>query len=69
MNTATATATREHFLSRFNSAAEAIEFENHVQQIGREFLPPAAIAVRQGEEPTSDYWRFLIEQHEQMQGA
>lgn len=41
-----------------------IEFENQVLSAGRHFLPPCAVAVLDGGEPSDEYWQFLAEQFE-----
>jgi hypothetical protein len=57
--------TRQNYLDRFESTGAAIEYENSTLQSGREFLPPVAIAVADGAEPTAEYWQWLIEQVDQ----
>jgi hypothetical protein len=54
---------RETYLARFGSRVEAVRFEEQVLGIGSEFLPPCAVAVRDGAEPSAEYWRWLIGQH------
>lgn len=51
---------RCEYLALFPSASAAIEHENTVLSIGSEFLPPFARAVRDGEEPTPEYWAWLV---------
>lgn len=58
------TTNRTDFLSLFPNASAAVEFENQVLSIGRDLLPPAAVAVLDGAEPTADYWAFLASQVE-----
>jgi hypothetical protein len=53
--------TREDFTGRFQGT-DAIAFENQALSIGREFLPPCALAVLDGAEGTSEYWDWLCEQ-------
>lgn len=55
-------ATREDFLSKFSTPTEALAFETYVLSIGREFLPSHVHRVLDGQEPTAEYWEFLIEQ-------
>lgn len=57
-------STREQFLARFKSTSDAIEFETATLSIGRELLPPCARAVLDRQEPTPDYWDFLVSQIE-----
>jgi len=47
----------------------AIATENAIlQDCGdRIFLPPAVLAVLEGEDPTPEYWEWLIDQYKQMQ--
>lgn len=55
-------STREDFLSKFTTPTEAIAFETYVLGSGREFLPNHVHRVLDGQEPTAEYWEFLIEQ-------
>lgn len=41
-----------------------IEFENQILSAGRMLLPPCAVAVLDGGEPSDEYWQFLAEQFE-----
>jgi hypothetical protein len=50
--------TREAYLA----AGGTVEFEQAALAIGNEFLPPHARTVRDGGEPTPDYWNWLLEQ-------
>lgn len=50
------------YIALFPTKSAAIAFEQRVLGIGREFLPPAALAVLDGAEPTEAYWHFLIAQ-------
>lgn len=52
--------TRKDFLGKFANLAEAMAFETRVLSIGGSLLPPCAIVVRDGGEPTDEYWRFLL---------
>lgn len=54
--------TRTQFLAQFATPADAIAFEDETLSIGSEFLPACAIAVRNGGEPTSDYYAWLLSQ-------
>lgn len=54
-------ATRSHYLSRFANQADAISFEHQALNIGREYLPPCAIAVLDRAEPSEAYWDWLCE--------
>jgi hypothetical protein len=49
----------ETYRNRFPTLADAIEYEERVLSIGREFLPACAIAVLDGGKATAAYWRFL----------
>ncbi len=56
---------RQDFLALFNSTSEAMEFESNCLLIGTGFLPEVARrVVSEGEEPGSDYWKWLIQQFE-----
>lgn len=50
------------YVGMFSNRADAIEFENQVLSVGDEFLPEFAIAVRDGEEPSAEYWQWLKDQ-------
>lgn len=52
------------YLARFGTQVEAVKFEERVLSIGSEFLPAFAVAVRDGAEPTAEYWEWLIAQHQ-----
>lgn len=41
---------------------------NSILSIGRDLLPPCAVAVLDGGEPTEEYWQFCQEQTEKAQG-
>ena len=47
--------------------SDAISEEQAILNIGREFLPPCAIVVLDGGEPTDEYWEFLASQTRQAQ--
>lgn len=49
----------ETFRDLFASSVEATEFETQALSIGREFLPPCALAVLDGKLATSEYWAWL----------
>lgn len=62
-------AAREAYAARFDSISDAIEFENFVLGIGREFLPACALAViderADVDAPsaeTVEYYEWLLEQ-------
>lgn len=55
-------ATREQYLALFPSTSAALDFEQSVLSVGREFLPAQALLVLAGAEPGPDYWRFLADQ-------
>lgn len=40
----------------------AADEESAILSIGREFLPPCAIAVLDGGEPTAEYWQWMMGQ-------
>lgn len=48
---------------------EKVEFENQVLSAGRDCLPPCAITVLDGGEPSEEYWQFLAEQFALALGA
>ena len=56
--TTEATNRRQQFYARF-PGTDGIAFENAALSIGREFLPPCAIAVLDGEEGGAEYWDWL----------
>lgn len=61
-------ATRESFIEAAGGQAEAIAAENAALSIGREFLPPFALAVLDKEsEGSPEYWAWLIESVEQQE--
>lgn len=39
-------------------------FEEEVLSVGADYLPECAVAVRDGGEPTTEYWQWLISQAE-----
>ena len=41
---------------------EQIALENRILSVGREFLPPCALNVVDGEVPTEEYWQWLRQQ-------
>jgi len=49
----------------FETLSEAVDFENQVLSIGREFLPECAIDVLDNDLVTAEYWDFLISQIEE----
>lgn len=57
-------SSREAFVALFRTSSEAIEFENQALSVGRDLLPPEAIAVLDDNsaEPTPTYWAWLIAQ-------
>lgn len=72
-------ATRDTYLARFESQSDAIEFEDRVLQSGGEFLPAFAREVRDGGpdlavfnrgeyEPSAEYWTWLCEQLDIVEG-
>jgi hypothetical protein len=54
--------TREAFVGLFPSPREAQAFEACILGIGSEFLSAGAIAVRDGAEPSAEYWAWLAGQ-------
>ncbi len=50
------------YLDLFETLREALAFEEQVLSIGSDFLPPAALKVRDGGEPTEAYWQWMIAQ-------
>ena len=62
------TATRQAFIDCARACgSDPISEEQAILSIDREFLPPCALVVLDGGEPTEDYWAFLISQTEQAQ--
>lgn len=59
-------STREEFITHFKSPADAMEFETATLSIGRDLLPPCAHAVMDRQEPTPDYWAFMVAQVEEV---
>lgn len=60
--TETIATAKTRFVRRFDTRAEAIQFEESVLSIGRALLPECALAVLDGAEPTATYWAFMVEQ-------
>lgn len=54
--------TRTDFVDLFEVPADAIRFEDEVLSAGDHYLPDFALSVRDGEEPTSEYWQFLAKE-------
>lgn len=55
--------TREEWISAAGGLSKAVETENQILSIGREYLPACAIEVLNGAaDGESDYWAFLISQ-------
>ena len=54
-------ATKDDWLIKAGSLERAVEFENSVLAIGREFLPEYTLAVLdKSVEPGPEYWDWLI---------
>lgn len=51
--------TRQEYIDAAGGLAAAIAFENATLSIGREHLPPCALAVLDGGEGTPEYWAWL----------
>lgn len=53
--------TREEWIEAAGGTSEAIRAENAALSIGRELLPPCALAVLadNGAEPAPEYWAWL----------
>ena len=60
-------STRTEYLELFPSVSEAISYEETCLSIGLEFLPPCAVAVIDGEDPTAEYWSWLAVSLEQQE--
>jgi hypothetical protein len=56
--------TRSDYIALFQNATDAVGFETQVLSIGDALLPECARAVRDGGEPTAEYWAWLAEQAE-----
>lgn len=57
-------ATRLEYVGKFKTLSEALLFEDRVLDSGLTHLPSCAKDVMEGQEPTSEYWDFLIGQLE-----
>jgi hypothetical protein len=57
--------TIDDYFAAFPTQRNSLEFQEYVLQAGEEFLPYCALAVLDGEEPTSEYWDFLLQQLEE----
>lgn len=57
---------RKDFVELFSGEAKAVEFENGALSIGDEYLPVFAQAVRDGLEPTEEYWQWLCNEVERV---
>lgn len=57
-----AKTTEAAFQELFSSPVDAMEFQNQVLSIGREYLPPCALAVLDGQDGTDEYWTWLAGQ-------
>lgn len=55
-------ATREAYIALCGSLTDAVVEETAALGIGSEFLPPEALAVRDGQEATPAYWAWLMDQ-------
>ena len=53
-------ATREEWIEVAGGTGKAIEYEHGVLNVGRDFLPPVALAVLDGADGSSEYWDWLI---------
>jgi hypothetical protein len=58
--------TRADFVALCGGEQDAMGSETEILGSGIEFLPPSARVVRDGGEPTSDYWIWLCAQVAQM---
>ena len=67
MDTNPNTARLEFFALADAVGSDPIAEETAILSIGREFLPPCAIAVLDGGEPTTEYWAFLQSETERAQ--
>jgi hypothetical protein len=54
--------TRDAYLSLFKSTADAVAFEDAALSSDPKLLPKVAVAVRDGAEPTPEYWTWLCSQ-------
>lgn len=57
--------TKQDYVALFNNVADAIEFNNQVLSISRQFLPPCAQNVLNGNAATPEYWTWLASQVEE----
>ena len=55
-------AGRAAYLAHFSDKTAAVRFEEQALSIGSEFLPSCALAVRDGGEPSDEYWAWLCAQ-------
>ena len=60
-------ATRQAYVSLFQSPADATEFEAQALDLGGDALPDFAKAVRAGGTASAEYWDWLIAQLESLQ--
>ena len=61
-------AARLEFVAMADAVGSYAEAEETaILSVGREFLPPCAIAVLDGGEPTTEYWAFLQSETEKAQ--
>ena len=67
MDTNTNTARLEFVAAAEEVGSYAEAEETAILSVGREFLPPCAIAVLDGSEPTTEYWAFLQSETEKAQ--
>lgn len=55
---------KSDYLALFGNKDAAIEYEDTALSIGNEYLPECAQAVRDGAEPTPEYWQWLCNEVE-----
>lgn len=53
------------YIALFDTLSDAIEFENQVLSIGRQYLPLCAQNVLDGNTATPEYWTWLASQVEE----
>ena len=55
------------YVALFDTLSDAIKFENRVLSIGRQFLPPCAQNVLDGNAATPEYWTWLASRRSTVQ--
>ncbi len=55
------------YVALFDTLSDAIKFENRVLSIGRQYLPPCARDVLDGNAAAPEYWTWLASQRSTVQ--